>query len=40
VNRAWLEGKIAGLSAALDLGYGREESEAMRDDAAELMADL
>jgi sarcosine oxidase subunit alpha len=40
VNRAWLEGKIAGLSAALDLGYGREEFEAIRDDAAELMADL
>ncbi len=40
VNRAWLEGKIAGLSAALDLGYGLEQFEAMRDDATELMADL
>ena len=37
VNRAWLEGKIAGLSAALDLGYGREEVETMRDDATDLM---
>ena len=33
VNRAWLEGKIAGLSAALDLGYGDEEFESRRDDA-------
>ena len=32
VHRAWLEGKIAGLSAALDLGYGRQEVETERDD--------
>ncbi len=37
VDRAWLEGKIAGLSAALDLGYGREEVESMRDDATALL---
>ena len=37
VNRAWLEGKIAGLSAALDLGHGGEESETMRDDATDLL---
>ena len=37
VNRGWLEGKIAGLSAALDLGYGGEEIETMRDDATDLM---
>ncbi len=37
VDRAWLEGKIAGLSAALDLGYGREDVESMRDDATALL---
>ena len=40
VNRAWLEGKIAGLSAALDLGYGGEEVKTMRDDATGLMDNL
>jgi sarcosine oxidase subunit alpha len=38
VNRAWLEGKIAGLSAALDLGHGNKEAEVERDDAIELLA--
>lgn len=38
VNRAWLEGKIAGLSAALDLGHGNKEAETERDDAARLLA--
>ena len=33
VNRAWLEGKVAGLSAALDLGYGNQEAEAEREEA-------
>ena len=37
MNHAWLEGKIAGLSAALDLGYGKEEFEARRDDATAMM---
>jgi hypothetical protein len=37
VKRAWLEGKIAGLSAALNLGYGREEFESRRDNATELL---
>ncbi len=38
VNRAWLEGKIAGLSAALDLGHGNKEAEVERDDAIGLLA--
>ena len=37
VNRAWLEGKIAGLSAALDLGYGGAEVESRRDVATDLL---
>jgi sarcosine oxidase subunit alpha len=37
VNRCWLEGQIAGLTAALDLGYGGEEIETMRDHATGLM---
>jgi len=40
VNRAWLEGKVAGLSAALDLGYGREEVKTLRDDATDLLDSL
>jgi sarcosine oxidase subunit alpha len=38
VNRAWLEGKIAGLSAALDLGHGNKEAGVERDDAIGLLA--
>ena len=33
VNRAWLEGKVAGLSAALDSGQGGKETERERDHA-------
>ena len=40
VKRAWLEGKIAGLSAALDLGFGGAEVEARRDDATGLLDSL
>jgi len=39
-SRIWLEGKIAGLSAALDLGKGGEEIVAERDDAMTLVASL
>ncbi len=39
VKRAWLEGKVAGLSAALDLGYGNEKAEAERDDAINKLSD-
>jgi hypothetical protein len=31
LQRTLLEGKIAGLSAALDLGYGDQETKAARD---------
>lgn len=31
IERAWLEGKIAGFSAALDLGYGDLKIESARD---------
>jgi NADPH-dependent 2,4-dienoyl-CoA reductase/sulfur reductase-like enzyme len=37
---AWLEGKIAGLSAALDLGYGEGEKAAARDAAIRLLAEV
>ena len=40
MKRAWLEGKIAGLSAALDLGFGGAEVEARRDDATGLLDSL
>ena len=38
VNRAWLEGKVAGLSAALDSGHGGKETEGERDHAMALVA--
>ena len=37
-RRAWLEGKVAGLSAALDLGYGEKKMEAERESAGEILA--
>ncbi len=40
VNQSWIEGKVAGLSAALDLGYGGAEAEGGRDEAEALMEDL
>ena len=38
VNRAWLEGKVAGLSAALDSGHGGKKTEGERDHAMALVA--
>lgn len=38
VNRAWLEGKVAGLSAVLDSGHGGKETEDERDHAMALVA--
>lgn len=35
--RAWLEGKVAGLSAALDLGHGDQKTESARNDAVNLL---
>ena len=40
LNQSWLEGKVAGLSAALDLGYGTTETESIRDEAEVLLKDL
>jgi sarcosine oxidase subunit alpha len=35
--RSWVEGKVAGLSAALNLGYGTEETESVRNEAEALL---
>jgi hypothetical protein len=40
VSQSWIEGKVAGLSAALDLGYGGAEAEGARDEAEALLEDL
>ena len=37
LKQSWLEGQVAGLSAALDLGYGNEETAGIRDDAERLL---
>jgi sarcosine oxidase subunit alpha len=39
LKKIWLEGKLAGLSAAMDLGYGSKALEAERDAAASLAAE-
>jgi len=39
-RQSWLEGKVAGLSAALDLGYGSDETQSIRNDAEALWEDL
>jgi sarcosine oxidase subunit alpha len=38
VNRAWLEGKVAGLTAAIDLGHGGKAAEVERNDAMTLLS--
>jgi len=40
LNQSWLEGKVAGLSAALDLGYGTTATESIRNEAEALLKDL
>jgi sarcosine oxidase subunit alpha len=40
LNQSWLEGKVAGLSAALDLGVGTTETESVRNEAEALLKDL
>jgi sarcosine oxidase subunit alpha len=40
VNQSWIEGKVAGLSAALDLGYGGPDIEGARDEAEALLNEL
>lgn len=40
VKQSWLEGRVAGLSAALDLGYGSEETEKARNETETMLADF
>ena len=40
LRRSWLEGQVAGLSAALDLKYGNGEVERVRNEAEALLEDL
>jgi len=40
IQQSWLEGKVAGLSAAVDLGYGGEEAESERNRTEALRNDL
>jgi sarcosine oxidase subunit alpha len=40
VNQSWIEGKVAGLSAASDLGYGGPQAEGARDEAERLLNEL
>jgi len=37
LKQSWLEGQVAGISAALDIGYGNEETAGIRDDAERLL---
>jgi sarcosine oxidase subunit alpha len=36
LKQSWIEGKVTGLSAALDLGYGNKEIESVRNEAEAL----
>jgi len=40
LKQSWLEGKVTGLSAALDLGYGNAETERIRNETEALLDDL
>jgi sarcosine oxidase subunit alpha len=40
LNQSWIEGKLAGLSAVLDLGYGSEKTVSVRNEAETLLDDL
>ena len=40
VSQSWIEGKVAGLSAALDLGHGDHETEGARDEAEAMLNEL
>jgi sarcosine oxidase subunit alpha len=40
LNQSWLEGKLAGLSAALDLEYGGEKTESVRNETQALLDNL
>jgi hypothetical protein len=40
LKQSWIEGKLAGLSAALDLGYGGENTKSDRNETQALLDDL
>ena len=40
LKQSWLEGKLAGLSSALDLGYGSDQTESDRNETAAKLEDL
>ena len=40
LKQSWFEGKVAGLSAALDLGFGDANTEGARDEAEALLNEL
>jgi len=37
LNQSWLEGQVAGLSTALDLGYGTTKTESIRNEAETIL---
>lgn len=40
LKQSWLEGKVAGLSAELELGFGDQETAGLRDEAERMLEDL
>ncbi len=40
LKQSWIEGKVAGLSAALDLGYGNHEIENIRNESESFLNEL
>jgi hypothetical protein len=40
LKQTWIEGKVAGLSAALELGYGSEKTVSVRNETEALLDDL
>jgi hypothetical protein len=40
LKQSWIEGKAAGLSAALDLGYGGEKTKSIRNETLTLLNHL
>ena len=40
LKQSWIEGKVAGLSAAMDLGYGGEKTKSIRNETQALLDNL
>jgi sarcosine oxidase subunit alpha len=40
LKQSWLEGRVAGLTAALELGFGSEETKRARNEAEAILADF